>query len=366
MRALVLLTNPIESPGERYRFYQYLPYLEKAGIDCHVNALLSSRSYRAVSQGGSPRSLWSDMARGGFDRLTSLIRRKEFDVAFIYRIPVFISTTAVRFLLQSGDVPYVVDFDDAIFLRSPDPSSRLTGFLKAPDRLGPLLEDARLTTVGNDYLAQHARRFSSSVEVIPTCVNTNRFSLRPPARDTSSVVVGWIGSRSTVPYLRLLDPVWPAVATAGNPKFVLSVVGGSHKTPNVETHSEPWRLEREKEVLRTFDIGVMPLPDDEWSKGKCGLKILQYMATGVPVVASRVGVNPQIIRDGENGFLASSIDEWTEKLLRLASDPDLRTSMGRAGRATIESDYSLNKWGPRLAELIVQAAGVSALPPREE
>jgi glycosyltransferase involved in cell wall biosynthesis len=355
VKALILVTNPIESPGERYRVYQFIPSLERAGIECHVDALFTSRSYAAIAQGrSSSKVVWTDLVRGLTNRVRSLVRGKDFDVALIYRHPVFFSTSAVPSLLQRAGVPYLLDFDDAIFLPSPDPSTRLTGLLKRPASLPRLIKGARVTTVGNNYLADYARQHTSAVEVIPTCVDTERFSMRPQVSGAGELVIGWIGSRSTVPYLRLLDDVWSTVNAHG--RLELRIVGGCHVPAGVKTRCEPWSLESEQAALHTFDIGVMPLPDDEWAKGKCGLKILQYMASGVPVVASRVGVNPEIITDGENGFLASSVEEWGDKLSKLASDPDLRRSMGRAGRVTVETDYSVAKWAPRLAEVMLQAA----------
>ena len=212
--------------------------------------------------------------------------------------------------------------------------------------------------VGNGFLADYARQFNPAVTVIPTAVDTTRFVPRPDRTPlpASGPVVGWIGSPTTFHYLESLAPLLRE--TAGRHAFTLKVSGAGKpvRFEGVTVDDVPWSLDREVALFNTCDIGVYPLEDDEWARGKCGFKAIQFMACGVPVVAAAVGVNREIIRDGENGFLASTPAEWRDKLDRLLTDPALRERFSRAGRQTIEERYSLKVTAPQLTTILRQAA----------
>ena len=202
---------------------------------------------------------------------------------------------------------------------------------------------------GNEYLASRAREHADRVEVIPSCVD-------PPTQPTHQhgerevVRVGWIGSRSTAAYLERCLPAMERLNRSGTrAELVLVGAGTRHRAPWIRSHA--WSLSSEKELLASFDIGIMPLPDDDWTRGKCGYKLLQYFAAGVPAVASPVGVNRRLLGN-ERGILASSADEWLEALDRLVADPAMREEMGRNARRFAEAEYSYRCWAPRLAELL--------------
>jgi glycosyltransferase involved in cell wall biosynthesis len=194
--------------------------------------------------------------------------------------------------------------------------------------------------------------------VIPTAVDTDYFVPRANrSRDTAGPpTVGWVGSPTTFPYLKALAPTLRDVA-AEHP-FVLTVSGAGEPVvfPGVAVTELPWSLADEVSLFNRLDIGVYPLKDDDWARGKCGFKAIQCMACGVPVVAQAVGVNRDIIRDGENGFLASTPDEWRQKLGRLLTDAALRERFTVAGRRTIEERYSLRVVAPRLEAVMREAA----------
>jgi glycosyltransferase involved in cell wall biosynthesis len=216
---------------------------------------------------------------------------------------------------------------------------------------------------GNDYLAAFARAHNPAVTVIPTAVDTNRFVPRaaPPPPDRQPVV-GWIGSPTTLPYLETIADVLAEVARQH--AFVLRVSGAGRPVhfPGVTVEAAPWSMANEVTLFNTCDIGVYPLTDDEWARGKCGFKAIQCMACGVPVVAAAVGVNREIIVDGVNGFLASTPREWVDKLGRLLTDRALRVRMALAGRQTIEERYSLRVTAPRLAAVLASALGREDVP----
>ena len=221
---------------------------------------------------------------------------------------------------------------------------------------------SRHVIAGNEFLADYARRHNPAVTVIPTAVDTSKFVPRAgtTARSAQDLVVGWIGSPTTFPYLQSRSEVLRAVA-ARHP-FTLKVSGAGQpvRLPGVHVQEVPWTLADEVSLFNTCDIGVYPLTDDDWSRGKCGFKAIQCMACGVPVVAAAVGVNREIIQDGVNSFLASTPGEWIEKLGRLLSDADLRSRMSAAGRHTIEARYSLRVTAPRVAAVLAAAMGRAA------
>jgi len=221
----------------------------------------------------------------------------------------------VERLLTSGNRPPVVfDFDDAIFLPSVSDANRLIGASKRPQKVATIIRRSRHVIAGNAFLAEYARRFNPAVTVIPTCVDTTRFMPAAPPAVHDAPIVGWIGSPTTASYVRRLAPVLQRVRAQH--RFTLRVSGGGAPLAidGVEVDNIDWSLDREVELFNGCDVGVYPLTDDEWSKGKCGFKAIQFMACGVPVVAAAVGVNREIIQDGVHGFLASTDAEWIEKL----------------------------------------------------
>jgi glycosyltransferase involved in cell wall biosynthesis len=261
-------------------------------------------------------------------------------------------------LIARRGIPIVYDFDDAIFLRNVSEANKAFAFLKDPGRVARILERSTHVTVGNEFLASFARRHNPRVSVIPTAVDTSRFAPRATAPDPTGLpVVGWIGSPTTFPYLQGIADTLRTVAERH--RFVLRVSGAGRPVAfdGLQVEDVPWSLADEVRLFNTCDIGVYPLTDDDWARGKCGFKAIQCMACGVPVVASAVGVNREIIEEGVNSFLATTPGEWIEKLGRLLGDRALREQMALRGRRTIEERYSLKVTAPKLAAVLASAAG---------
>jgi glycosyltransferase involved in cell wall biosynthesis len=290
-------------------------------------------------------------------QLAQLTRLGSYDLVLLYREAIPLGPPILESLIASTGIPIVYDFDDAIFLRTVSDANRSIAFLKDPGRVASILRRSARAVVGNEWLAQYARQHNPAVTVIPTAVDTDRFKPidRPSGDPDRELVVGWIGSPTTFPYLESLAGVLKD--TAAQHRFTLKVSGAGRALhfPGVNVREAPWSLEDEVSLFNTCDIGVYPLPDDEWSKGKCGFKAIQCMACGVPVVAAAVGVNREIIEDGVNGFLAATRDEWISKLGRLLSDAPLRARIAAAGRRTIEDRYSLRVTAPQLAAVLASA-----------
>jgi glycosyltransferase involved in cell wall biosynthesis len=211
---------------------------------------------------------------------------------------------------------------------------------------------------GNENLKAYASAYNRNIVVIPTPVDTSRFVPRREPRPGSDrkVVIGWQGSNTTAPYLRMVGDALAEI-TRRYPEVEVEAIGGSYVPPVAPSlRVRRWTLERELEDLHGFDIGIMPMPDTEWTRGKCGFKALLYMACGVPPVCSPVGMTTDIVQDGQNGLLATTTEEWIEKLSLLVENPELRRQMGEAGRSTVEEKFSLTTHAPRFLETLQKTA----------
>jgi len=332
---------------------QYVPALEAAGFSVTLAPFFDTGFFRLVYRRGHYLAKFAGFLRQSLQRLKLLLSRNDYDAFFVYREAYPFGPPVFEALLARSGRPLVYDFDDAVYLNNTSEANKFVSVLKYPQKVPSIIGQSSLVLAGNHYLADYARAYNASVAVLPTCVDTSVFVPRPaPPAAGAPPVLGWIGTPTTATYLRSLGPALARVAARHT--FVLRVSGSGDpvRMPGVTTTDEPWSLEREVELFNTCDIGVYPLRDDEWERGKCGFKAIQFMACGLPVVAAAVGVNREIIQDGVNGFLASTDDEWVEKIERLLGDAGLRARLGEEGRRTIEARYSLAVNAPKLAAMM--------------
>jgi len=355
IRVLALSPIPEEGAGCRFRIAQFIPHLEEAGFEVTLKSLFTPEFFRLVYKPGRYVHKAVTFAGLAIKRLDSLRDASRFDLVLMYREMFPIGPALVeRLLALRRRPPLVFDFDDAIFLPSVSEANRLIGALKHPRKVASIIRHSQHVIVGNEYLASYARRFNSAVTTIPTCVDTTKFvptldRVGNGAGRSRLPVVGWIGSPTTASYIRGLAPVLRRVREQHPFTLRVSGTGEPVTVPGVETDNVGWSLDREVALFSGCDIGVYPLADDEWSKGKCGFKAIEFMACGVPVVASAVGVNRELIQDGVNGFLAATDQEWVEKLGCLLASGELRRRFGDAGRRTVDERYSLRVNAPMLA-----------------
>jgi len=339
--------------------------LREAGIEGVVEPFLSDAAFRRYydpGPGGFLRKAAGVAA--GYARRRALLGRLEgFDAVFVHREVVPRGNRPVLRRLKESGLPLVYDLDDAIYLRprefvaAGEDSRRSMNRGKDPREVDAFLAEADLVLAGNGILADHAREAGAArVEILPTPVDTGAF--RPPAERPAGGVplVGWIGSPTATYCLREIAPA--LAAAAARIPFRLLVVGASGpvEVPGVEVVRREWDLDRETADYASLDVGLYPLPDNPWTRGKCGYKALLYAACGAPSVASPVGVNREYVADGETGFHASTPGEWTDRLLRLLADPDLRRRMGAVGRRRVEAGFSYPVLAPRLAAALREAA----------
>jgi glycosyltransferase involved in cell wall biosynthesis len=352
LRLLALSPIPVEGAGCRFRIVQYIPALERAGFSVTVEPFFDAAFFNLVYRPGHFAGKLALFLRQSVARLRMLMSRGRYDAFFVYR-EAYPFGPALFEALLSRTAPIIYDFDDAIFLPNSSEANRFVESLKYPQKVPAIIRRSAAVLAGNEYLASYARQYNPAVTVLPTCVDTTVWAPRATPRPAGArLVIGWIGTPTTAAYMKSLGASLARLASRHDFELRVSGSGEPLDFPGVKTVNEPWSLERDVELFNTCDIGVYPLTDDEWAKGKCGFKAIQFMACGVPVVAAAVGVNKEIIEDGVNGFLASSDAEWDEKIGRLLSDADLRRRFADAGRKTIEQRYSLAAHAPKLAALV--------------
>lgn len=354
----VLLLSRYERLGasSRVRSYQFLDALAVAGISVQVCPLFDDDYVRARhGEAGVPIG---NIAAAYARRVRDALTHRDAAVLWLeYELLPWLPYAFERVLL-SGDRPLVVDYDDAIFHRYDHHGSGIVRALLGR-KIDRLMGRASVVVVGNDYLAGRACEAGARrVEVLPSVIDLARYRQKDTTAAQSGFRVGWIGSPSTTPYLRSLEPVFRDLR--GVPGFRVVNIGGTPWHPEgIDVENLPWAEVTEVRDMLSFDAGVMPLPDEPWARGKCGFKLIQYMGCALPVVASPVGANAQIVEHGLTGFHATTPAEWSQSLRALAGDPQLRTRMGDAGFARVRARYSLEAVAPRLVAIFRDVLGRS-------
>jgi glycosyltransferase involved in cell wall biosynthesis len=353
----VLLLSRYERLGasSRMRSYQFLPALAAGGVDVDVRPMLDDGYLRARHAG---RRAPGNVARAYLRRIHDALTERAAPLVWIEYEALPWLPYALERLLLSGNRPYVLDYDDAIFHRYDLHGSGIVRTLLGR-KIDRLMRGAACVIAGNDYLADRARAAGAPrVELLPTVIDLARYRQRTRFDAGAPFVVGWIGSPSTTPYLRSLEPALTELARTRRLRVVN--VGGTPWHPaSLDVDNRAWSEATEVDEMLRFDAGVMPLDDTPWSRGKCGYKLIQFMGCGLPTVASPVGANADIVVHGVTGFHATSEREWTTALEALAADPPLRQAMGSAGVERVRERYSLDAVAPRLVALMTELVGAA-------
>jgi len=337
-------------PSSRVRFYQYYPALREQGFVIQDAPFFSDDYVRRLYAKQPVRM--GEVFSAYLKRFSALLRAQDFDLLWLEKeflpwMPAWVESLLAR-------QPYVVDYDDAVFHRYDLHRSALVRRVLGR-KIDGVMQNAALVVAGNEYLANRARAAGAKrVEILPSVVTADLYA-PAPARD-SGFTVGWIGSPVTAPYLEQIRPALEMLTNGGQATASLIGAGNVLRWENANVHILPWREESEIQNIQLFDVGIMPLVDEPFERGKCGYKLIQYMACGLPVIASPVGVNTQIVEQGVTGFLAESEQEWRQALAFLRDHPAERRRMGLAGRAKLEREYSLEATMPKLASLLRSAS----------
>ncbi|CAN5287758.1 glycosyltransferase family 4 protein [soil metagenome] len=363
MHVLVLSPTLYDtSPAMRFRFEQWARYIDPADCQFTFAAFADEALHKALSSSGQHFRKAKLILSAFRRRLKLLPRLIDFDVVFIHREATILGPAFLERLIHRRGIPIVYDFDDPIWMPYSSPTNGMLSYLKWSSKVAGICRLATAVTAGNRLLADWSRQLSNNVHVVPSTVDLARYPEKQHADSAQPVTLGWTGSHSTLPFLEELLPT--LARFAATQAFRLQVISHTdcYQPPGltVEVESKKWRADSEAEDLLGMDIGLAPFPDKGWTPWRCHGKILQYMAAGIPTVASPIGIVPDYIQDGVNGFLAASPEEWIEKLGRLARDRELRQRIGSAGRATIRERYSAEVWAPRFLEILRQAKEMGA------
>lgn len=349
----ILLLSPYPwgaAPSQRFRYEHYLIREEVTHAP-----FWSVKSWEKLYASGH----WGHKIRGllsGYtQRLLLLTRLHRYTLVYIHREATPLGPPIFEWLIaRVWRKPIVYDFDDAIWLPNTSRENRWAAWLKWPGKVRWICRWSRIVSCGNDYLADYARQYAQEVRVIPTVVDTQQVHNRLKEQSQRSVVVGWTGSHSTLPYLQPLVPLLQDLEQDLNFETVV-IADKDPKLPLKGYRFVPWTKNTEVDDLLQLDIGLMPLEDNAWARGKCGFKAIQYLSLGIPAVVSPVGVNPEIVQHSIHGFQARQPEDWKKYLRQLIRDRELRTEMGRKGRKQVVEQYSVRATRPAFQRLLQDA-----------
>lgn len=347
MKILVLSRYAREGASSRVRYLQYLNAFKEHGFDVEVSPLFSNAYVRSVYSG---KGRISEAVKGYAARLPAVLKTRKYDLLIIEKeLFPFLPAWFEKYLYRNR-IPYIADYDDALFHRYDLHRSRFVRML-FKNKIDTVMKYASTVITGNAYLAERAKAAGAQrVEIVPTVVDTRHYLPRKKKTE-GPCVVGWIGTPGTSHYLAPLFETFAKLRQEFDVRFV--AVGAREddfSSTSIEVSS--WYEATEVPSIQEFDIGIMPLADSPWERGKCGYKLIQCMACAKPVVASPVGVNAEIVEVGVNGYLAETPDDWARYLRLLLSDSDARSRMGAAGRAKVVKEFSLEAQAPRLIRAI--------------
>lgn len=344
--------RPNRNPSQRYRFEQYLDFLQAQGYSYDFSFLLNEKDDAAFYQSGNYLRKLIILIKSIFRRLRDLRRASEYDIIFVQREAVMLGTSFFerRFSKNSR---LVYDFDDAIWLPNVSEGNRPLSWLKRPEKTGEIIKASSRVLAGNAYLASYASQFNKDVHIFPTTIDLEVYQSQPyPGKEKGKVCIGWTGSSTTLFEFIAFEKVLKQLVDKYQDQIYIKVIGQAAYTSDlIEVKSVAWSSETEVRELCELDIGIMPLHNSDWSRGKCACKGLQYMALGIPAVMSAIGVNQKIITSGENGFLCETEAEWLSALSSLIASAALRKQLGENGQQTVREKYAKKQWEDRFLKL---------------
>jgi len=339
MKILFIVPYSTEGASNRFRVEQYLPYLDKEGIKYDIRPFVSSRFYKILYLKKQRARKIIYFIQSFFNRILDIIRLHRYDLVFIHREACPFGPPIFEWMIYKFKKPIIYDFDDAIFLQNYNLANRFYKFLKFPSKTKKIIKMASMVIVPNIFLKEYTCKFNKHVYVIPTPIDTDKFKIAE--KSSNKLTIGWVGSFTTASYLKVVFNVMQQLSKKYD--FVLKIFGAGEilSIPGVKIENHDWHLEEEVSYFQSIDIGIYPLIDILWARGKAGFKAIQYMSVGVPVVASSVGMVKDFIKDGVNGYLARTEEEWIEKISKLIEDSNLRKNIGLEGRKTVEERFSV-------------------------
>lgn len=345
MKKVLIITNHRKdrSPGQRFRFEQYIDYLSTEGYTFDWDILLNEKDDSVFYSGNifNKSILFLKLI---LIRIKTINKVSNYDVIFIFREAFIIGGAFFEQQIAKRNSNIVFDFDDAIWINNISKENKRFEWLKNYSKTQDIIAISKIIIVGNSYLAEYAKQFNNNVHIIPTTIDTNYHLANTEKINKTKVTIGWTGTKSTLKYFEELLPVLTILKEEFKEQLDFKVIVDEKKFyQEIDTQTTIWNKKTEIEDLNQIDIGIMPLPNTEWAKGKCGFKGLQYMSLSIPTVMSPVGVNKEIIDDKDNGFLAETTEEWLAILKNLISNSSLRHKTGIKGQESIIKKYSVEE-----------------------
>ena len=347
IKICALVLDPYDtSPGQRFRIEQWEPYLKEAGIEIDYFSFTDEKLRSVLYTDGNLIPKVAGMLKAFAKRTAKVFGASKYDAVFLYRATSMFGPAMLERILKWKGVPVIYDFDDSIYLVNTSDANRRFGWLKFSGKTADICGLSTSVTVGNSHLAEFAGQYNDNVYIVPTSIDTDAY---PPVnkdqpREDGKVVIGWTGSSTSQYHLEAFEPVLAQLVKKRGDDIIIKVI--SNREPvgmKIPYQWSAWSPESEVEEISEIDIGIMPTPDDEWSRGKCALKALQYMALGVPAICTDMGANRDVIDQGKNGYLAKTDEEWIGYFEDLIDDRAKRLKLGNAARKTVENEYSMKK-----------------------
>ena len=346
MKLAALVPYPVgTTPSQRFRLEQWAPLLEQQGIHVDFFPFADDELFRQLHSSGSLPSKAIRLSMRFASRTGDIARSRGYDAVVVHRGLSIAGPALLETIFARVGPPVIFDFDDAIFLEHTTDANREWGWLKFPRKTETICRLSDHVVVGNSFLGDYARQFNAKVTIVPTSVDTSRYRVRsesPSRNGHRPLVVGWTGSSTSQTYLEWFAPVLREMVSSGGIEFRVH----SNRKPElsgIPFEWRPWSPETEVDEISQFDVGIMPMPDTDWARGKCAMKALLYMSVGVPAICSDIGANRDVITNGVNGFLASTKHDWIAHTMMLMNDPILRARVAVEGRKTVEKSYSMER-----------------------
>lgn len=348
------------TPSQRFRIEQWMPDLEQRGISVEIVPFLDQRMMSILHKPGHLAAKSAMMIGAFVRRAASVASTMRYDAVLVHRAVCIAGPALFEYTLKLLGRPVIFDFDDAIYTLHTTAANRRWGWLKFPNKTAKICRLSNHIVVGNSFLADYARQHNPNVTIIPSSVDTRRFCIAENYSSNTKVVIGWTGSSTSQTYLESFAPVLREIVKRRNVELRIH----SDRRPELDGVPVEWREwspENEASEIASFDIGIMPMPHEEWARGKCAMKALLYMSCGVPTICEDFGTNREVISHGENGLLAGTHEEWIAALESMIDDARLRQRLGTAGRNSVEEYYSMDRCAELFASVVYGAVEGTSL-----
>jgi len=346
IKICALVLDPYDtSPGQRFRIEQWEPFLNESGIEIDYRSFTDEKLRSILYTEGNLLPKVTGMLRAFGKRARDVFKASEYDAVFLYRATSMFGPAILERVLKWKGVPVIFDFDDSIYLVNTSDANKKFGWLKFSGKTADICRLSSAVTVGNSHLADFALKHNDNVHIVPTSIDTEVYPrVTKVERPDGKVVIGWTGSSTSQYHLEAFEPVLAKLVEKRGDDVIVKVISNREPTGmKIPYQWSSWSPESEVAEISEIDIGIMPTPDDEWSRGKCALKALQYMALGIPAICTDMGANRDVIDQGKNGYLAASDEQWLEYFEDLIDDREKRLRLGNAARQTVEAEYSMRK-----------------------